>query len=220
MTIAASPSLSRLRRDLALSALLLALAVVLRSTLVQSMALHMLVHIPMILAGGIFLGKAAAMAVTRAPCQSAAQKLAARVVDCDRHGVSGLLYASLVGLYWMIPKALDGVLLFPAAEASKFFSIILAGVCLSGSWTRADRVIKLFFVGGFCWMTAIAGLLYQESSTRLCNFYLLNDQAWTGRGLVILAVMIPVGWLLAEVRQHRIRTKVSAAALTTIQEQA
>jgi len=210
----------RFLRDIILSALLLVLAVVLRSTLVQSMTLHMLVHIPLLLAGGVFLGRAAAMAVTRAPRQSIAHKVAAQAAACDQHGASGLLYASLAGLYWMIPKALDSALLFPAAEASKFLSVIVAGVCLSGSWARADRVIKLFFVGGFCWMTAIAGLLYQESSTRLCNFYLLNDQAWAGRGLVILAVMIPVGWLLVEVRQHRIRTRASAAVPTIIQEQA
>lgn len=219
MTTGIRLPMSGLARDILVSVLLLTLALVLRSWLVHSMTLHMLIHIPMLLVGGIFLGLAAARVITRAPDRSIVKKAAAQVAACNRYGVSGLLCASLVGLYWMIPKALDGVLLFPAAEVSKFVSVILAGVCLSASWARADRVIKLFFVGGFCWMTAIAGMLYQESSTRLCNFYLLNDQVWAGRGLVILAVMIPVCWLLAEMRQHGVRQQASGETRATTQEQ-
>lgn len=208
----------RFSDDLTVSVTLLVLAVAFRSMLEQSMTAHMLVHIPMLLIGGVFLGNAASKKLARLPRRSFAKKLAAQAAACNQFGAPGLLYASLTGLYWMIPKALDGVLLFPHLEAAKFFSVILAGVCLSDSWPRADRVIKLFFVGEYCWMAAIAGLLYQESSTRLCNFYLLNDQAWAGRGLVILAVMIPVGWLLSEVRQHQSSACLSDAAAARTQE--
>lgn len=197
-------SLRRPRGRAALGALaLFALALVLRPLLTQSMALHMLVHIPMfVIAGALALP---VVHVRRAGCSAdtGGAQPAPWLAGFDQYGVSGLLYASLTGMYWMIPKALDGVLLSGSAELCKVLSLLLAGLCLRASWARAHRVIKLFFVGGFCWATAIVGLLYQESPQRLCNFYLLDDQTWTGRGLVILAVVIPLAWLYAEVAAHR-----------------
>lgn len=57
-------------------------------------------------------------------------------------------------------------------------------------------VVKLFFLGGFCWMAAVVGLLYQNDTTRLCNFYLAGDQVVAGRGLVALSVLLPLACLL------------------------
>src|SRR5690606_42002702 len=74
---------------------------------------------------------------------------------------------------------------------------------LCDSLRRANSVIILFFLGNFSWMTAIAGLLYQDNPQRLCNFYLLGDQEIAGRGLVAVAVLVPVAWLLAERRRIR-----------------
>jgi hypothetical protein len=47
------------------------------------------------------------------------------------------------------------------------------------------------------------GLLYQDNPERLCNFYLLGDQEVAGRGLVIVAVLVPLAWLVAERRRIR-----------------
>jgi hypothetical protein len=40
--------------------------------------------------------------------------------------------------------------------------LFVTGVTLSVSLMRANSVIKLFFLGNFCWMSAIAGLSQAE----------------------------------------------------------
>lgn len=44
-------------------------------------------------------------------------------------------------------------------------------------------------------MTAVVGQLYIDSPTRICNAYLLDDQALLGQWLVWLALAVAVGWL-------------------------
>lgn len=200
------------------SALLLALALLLRTPLESSMTAHMLVHIPLLALAGVLAGLALSRHAVAHP-QGRPARQARRLQVWDAHGASGLLYASLTGMFWMIPKALDDVLLSPWVALAKFVSVVLAGIWLVPAWRRAHRVIRLFFVGGFCWVSAIVGMLYQDSTARLCNFYLLDDQAWAGRGLVILAVILPLAWLVAELLHHRTQTGTGkqAGAATPVQ---
>ncbi|TKR54220.1 hypothetical protein D7I39_16120 [Allopusillimonas ginsengisoli] len=100
----------------------------------------------------------------------------------------------------MIPKALDDVLLSGQADVFKFVSVLAAGWLVQDSALRANNVIQLFFLGNFCWMSAIVGMLYRENPQRLCNFYLLGDQEIAGLGLIVLAVFLPIAWLWARRR--------------------
>lgn len=162
--------------------------------LTSSMTLHMLVHIPMIVMSGVLAGRALeSMAPSRR-----ISRLLERYSQYNEHGLPGLLLAGFVGAWWMIPKALDDVLLSAPLHFLKFVVLFATGMLLRDAWQRANRVIKLFFLGNFSWMTAIVGLLYQEHPARLCNFYLLGDQEIAGAGLVILSIVLPLGWLLAE----------------------
>ena len=52
-------------------------------------------------------------------------------------------------------------------------------------------------------MMAVVGMMYQQDTSRLCNFYLLNDQQYAGIGLVVLSIALPVLWLLAEIKSVR-----------------
>jgi len=186
----------------AISALTLVLALVFKSMLTQSMALHMLVHIPLILFSGIFAG-AAASALGRDRNPAWLDSLLDRYARYNEFGVPGLLAASFAGAFWMIPKALDDVLVSVPADIMKFLGLFIAGLVLFDSLRRSSSVIKLFFVGNFSWMSAIVGLLYQENPERLCNFYLLGDQELAGRGLVAIAILLPVLWLWTE--RQRVR---------------
>jgi hypothetical protein len=76
------------------------------------------------------------------------------------------------------------------------------GVALYHALRRSHMVVQLFFLGNFCWMLAIVGMLYRDSVTRLCNFYLLDDQEIAGNGLLALAIILPLVWLW--VWRHRI----------------
>jgi len=159
---------------------LLGAALFWRRPLEASMAAHMLLQMPAIFVAGLLAARAGGNP--------------AWLRDYDRHGLPGLLALSFVLGYWMIPKAIDQVLVAPSAEAWKFVTLFGAGWLAAGSFGRANRVIQLFFVGNAAWMTAIVGLLYQDNPARLCNFYLLDDQLRAGQGLVLLSVLLPALW--------------------------
>ncbi|MCC2594790.1 hypothetical protein LKR43_00375 [Pusillimonas sp. MFBS29] len=186
-----------------MSAVLMVLALVFDVALTRSMATHMLLHIPMILFAGLAAG--AAWCSSR---QARSWKRAGRVwARYNEQGVPGLLLAALVSAYWMIPKSLDDVMLFPMVAMVKYVGLFITGVVLFDALRRANSVITLFFLGNLSWMMAVVGLIYQEDNSRLCNAYLLSDQEMAGRGLVVLAVVVPVVWLWTE--RNRLRRLMS-----------
>lgn len=194
--------LSKAKRYALGSALLLIAAIVFRHALTSSMALHMIVHIPGILVAGVMAGYAllARYGVSEKEPSGWAWR---QYRKYNGYGVPGLLLATLLGAYWMIPKALDQVLASAPADVLKFVVLFSVGVIMADSLKRSNTVIKLFFVGNFCWMMAVVGMMYQQDTSRLCNFYLLNDQQYAGIGLVILSIALPVLWLLAEIKSVR-----------------
>ncbi|MDS1138807.1 hypothetical protein RE432_00055 [Pusillimonas sp. SM2304] len=188
------------------SLVLLAVARSLEGVLTHTMARHMLLHIPLVLCAGIFAG--AALCTGRHRRGARWRRVREMYGKYNELGVPGLLLGTFVAAYWMIPKSLDDVLLFPMANAGKYAGLFLAGMVLFDALRRANNVIKLFFLGNFSWMMAIVGLVYQEETSRLCNVYLLGDQEIAGRGLVVLAVAVPVAWLWsARSRARRLLAK-------------
>lgn len=158
-------------------------ALLLRGPLESSMALHMALQLPMIAIGGTL---AAIAAGTALPARWLAR--------FDAHGLAGLTWLLLASAYWMVPRALEQALSMPLAETGKFASLFLLGFLLPGALTRAATVIQLFFLGNFCAMMAIAGMLYQDMPQRLCNAYSLADQVVTGVGLVVASIGIAAAW--------------------------
>jgi len=184
--------------------LLFLAALFLRQPLETSMALHMLVHIPLLAVTGVLMGLWLHHVFRPAGTPGARmQQVRSTWGRWNLEGVPGMLFGSATGMFWMVPKALDDVLLFPEMEIVKFVSVLFAGVLFYDGWQRSHNVVRMFFVGGFCWTSAVAGMLYQESTTRLCNFYLLDDQVIAGRGLVALAIALPVWWGVVEWRRYR-----------------
>jgi len=146
----------------------------------SSMLTHMLLQLPLlVLAGWLLLGRSRRLS---------------RVATVDEYGLTVLTGTVLVGAYWMIPRALEQSINEALPEAAKFASLMLCGALLPGALRRARLVIQLFFLGNFCWMTAIVGIQYQDMPQRLCNAYLLDDQLMTGIGLVIASVLIAILW--------------------------
>ncbi|MGB3289588.1 MAG: hypothetical protein WBA83_09955 [Burkholderiaceae bacterium] len=190
----------RARYWAATSGAALLLAVAFQPWLTRSMSLHMLLHIPLIVLSGF--GAARAL-VERAGAACWLSGLGARYAKYNEYGIPGLLLCNLVAAYWMIPKSLDEVLVSASANGLKYLGLFIAGMVLCDSLRRANSVIMVFFLGNFSWMTAIVGLLYQDNPQRLCNFYLLGDQEIAGRGLVIIAILVPLAWLVSERRRIR-----------------
>lgn len=183
------------RRNLGASAALFAAAGLppLSNWLEADMARHMLLQFPLLLLAGTQLGLALPAGARR------------RMLRWNAHGLSGLALFVVVTGVWMIPRALDMVLLSTAMEAAKFVSLLAAGAALSISWRAATPVVQAFFLGNWAWMSAFVGLLYQDNPARLCNFYLVDQQVFAGRGLVALAVALPLVWLVQLVKSGYLR---------------
>jgi hypothetical protein len=170
------------------AALGLALCVVLawpplRHALEASMWRHMVLQFPLLMAGGALL--------------AAALPLRARgaVARWNAHGIAGLVGVAMVLGVLMVPRALDLALRDGAIDAAKYAALALAGAALRLSWRAAGLVVQGFFLGNVLPMTAVVGQLYIDAPLRLCNAYLLDDQARLGQWLIALAVLAALGWL-------------------------
>lgn len=182
----ARPGSSVPRAGLALACLLA--ATLPRVWLESSMLRHMLLQLPLLVAAGWLL--AGAMPRGRQGSQPGRWRIAA----VDQHGLTGLTALLFVSAYWMIPRALELSITDPLVEAAKFISLGTLGAILPGSLRRANRIVQLFYMGNLCWMTAIAGIQYQNMPQRLCNAYLLDDQIATGAALVCASIAIALLW--------------------------
>ncbi|HEX7387394.1 MAG TPA: hypothetical protein VF285_09000 [Castellaniella sp.] len=162
------------------------------------MSLHMLVQIPLLVLAGLF----AEQAWHGFHRQKAEPSIAPQPAhwSWNELGLPGLLLVSLVGAFWMIPKALDDALTDWRVAAFKYLALPVCGWILRASLRHSNVVIKVFFLGNFCWMSAIIGNVYLNQPVRLCNAYLQDDQSWAGSGLIALAIVLPLCWLLAEVK--------------------
>ncbi len=212
--------------SLGLALVCLGVALGARATWTAFMSLHMLVQIPLLVLAGLFAeqawhaasrarerARAAMPGPARAPMPDATRprgqapgapgwpKAGPRAVwSYNEYGMPGLLLVSLIGAGWMIPKALDDALTDWRVAAFKYVGLPVCGWILRASLRRSNVIIKLFFLGNFCWMSAIVGMIYLDQPIRLCNAYLQDDQDWAGRGLIALAIVLPSCWLLAELK--------------------
>ena len=154
-----------------------------RLMLEGDMALHMLLQFPLLLLAGWLLA------------QGVTEQARAVLRQWNHAGVTGLLLAAEVLMFWMIPRALDLVLTDRTWEAGKFLSLALAGAALGLSWQAAGMIVRGFFLGNVLPMMMVAGWLYVAAPVRLCNAYLGSDQLRTGHGLLALAVAGSLIWL-------------------------
>ena len=170
------------------AALGLALCVVLawpalRHALEASMWRHMVLQFPLLMAAGALLAAALPPRARGA------------VARWNAHGIAGLVLVAGVLAVLMVPRVLDLALRDPAIEAAKVAVLLGAGAALRLSWRAAGLVVQGFFLGNVLPMTAVVGQLYIDAPLRLCNAYLLDDQARLGQWLIALAVLLALAWL-------------------------
>jgi len=148
------------------------------------MTLHMLVQYPALLTAGALL-------VGPVP-----RRWQAGLQRWNELGIAGLLAAAVTMAVLMLPRVLDLALVDLRVETFKLLALALSGAALRLSWRPAGTVVQAFFLGNALPMLAVAGTLYQDSSARLCNAYLLLDQQTLGTALVGVAAGILALWLL------------------------
>lgn len=172
----------------------LAGAILAHGWLEASMLRHMIVQLPLLVASGALIGWRVRWLD------------AVRVIDA--HGLTGLTALLFISAYWMIPRALEQSLDAALPQMAKFLSLTMIGALLPGALRRANTIVQIFFLGNFCAMTAIVGMLYQDQPRQLCNAYLVDDQALTGMLLVMASVALAVLWCIRQFPQ----TELAAAS--------
>ncbi len=155
----------------------------LRHALEASMWRHMVLQFPLLMAAGALLAAALPPRARGA------------VARWNAHGIAGLVLVACVLAVLMVPRVLDLALRDPAIEAAKVAVLLGAGAALRLSWRAAGLVVQGFLLGNMLPMTAVVGQLYIDAPLRLCNAYLLDDQARLGQWLIALAVLLALAWL-------------------------
>ena len=163
-----------------------------RSLIEQSMAWHMVVQMPMLVAAGWLL------------VGSRSHAAGLRVLgDWNRFGLTGFITGQLIATYWMLPLAIDRAVVLPQADAFKLVSLLVCGAVLRASFGRSPAVLQLFFVGYAVSMLASAGIFLATTDKRLCNAYSLDGQFNAGSGVALLGAALGCAWAWRLFRDNR-----------------
>jgi hypothetical protein len=174
------------RRAPAFAALLFAILLLppSRQLLEGSMTLQMLVQIPLLIGVGYLLP-------TALP-----SRIGAGIARWNHRGITGLVLASLAGMFWMLPRSLDAAVSDTWAGFAKFTSVpLLIGLPLGLSWPRMGFVVRGVFLLELIATFFRLGWLYLVSPVRLCNNYLLDDQQRSGEYMLVIGGLILAGVL-------------------------
>jgi hypothetical protein len=151
----------------------------LRDALEGSMALHMAVQLPLLVAIGLLL------APILRPCEPRA------LAEADWLGIPGLVLVGFATSFWMLPRMLDRALADPLIDVAKFLSLpLLAGLPLGLSWRRMPGLGRAFVWANFIPKIGAIGGLYLAAPTRLCAYYRLDQQVAAGWTLVLIAAAL------------------------------
>lgn len=153
-----------------------------RQALEASMTIHMLVQYPLLAGAGFVLANTLSSAWVD------------RLNAWNAYGLSGLFAAALIPAILMIPRVLDLALVNGQVETAKWLALIFCGAAIRLSWIPAGLLVQGFFLGNVLPMMAVVGNLYESSAVRVCNAYLLEDQAQLGQWLLWIATVIGVLW--------------------------
>lgn len=158
-----------------------------RHTLESTMTSQLLVQFPLLALAGGWLAQGIPAWLNR------------HLAAWNHRGISGLLLASLTGLVWMLPLAVDASLNDPQVTLMKFLSVpMLIGAPVALSWPRAGFVVRGMVLLELIATTFRLGWLYVISPVRLCSNYLLDDQQRLGQFLIGIGctIIVTLAWKL------------------------
>jgi hypothetical protein len=136
---------------------------------------QMLVQIPLLVVTGWLLARALPAS------------LKAAMERWNHGGITGLVLATVVGAYWMLPRSLDAATTTPLLAGAKYLSVpLLIGLPFAVSWPRMGFVVRGVFLAESIATAFRLGSLYLISPVRLCNNYGLDDQRRLGVCMVAI----------------------------------
>jgi len=125
------------------------------------------------------------------------------------HASSAVLAATLLFLFWMIPRSIDLTQIYPSANALYVVSLFAVGFLLSHYWPMLPGVARVAYGLYFSSMIVAFGLLYAAQSTLLCSAYTLEEQhafGWMlvplGLGVYLLVLAFMTRWLVKPIESQ------------------
>jgi hypothetical protein len=109
-----------------------------RAWLESSMALHMLVQLPLLAGIGFSIG----CAWRRSRHDGAMARALGCTQSFNAGGATGIIAASFVMVLWMLPRLLDLARLDAAVDAVKFVTVPAAGAAVALSWMRLPVIAR------------------------------------------------------------------------------
>jgi hypothetical protein len=163
----------------ALVLLVVLLAPPVRHALEASMTTQMLVQIPLLITVGVLLSAAVPARINAA------------MAAWDYRGITGLVLATLVGAFWMLPRSLDAAVTDPQFDIAKYLSAaLLIGLPFALSWKRMGFIVRGVFLLELIATFFRLGWLYLIWPSRLCNSFLLDDQQRLGRYMLLIGALL------------------------------
>jgi len=155
-----------------------------RDLLEATMSLHMLVQLPLLAFAGYCVGVA-----WRQQQGGLSNAALASLQRWNVGGATGVVFAGIVMVFWMLPRGLDTARFSGVADVAKFVTIALAGLAVALSWSRMHVIAR-----GVIHLEVIATLFrfgwgYLSTDSRLCLAYLSDDQQRTGEWLLWLGAV-------------------------------
>lgn len=177
--------IARLRRrstSIAALVFLALLAPPVKHGLEASMTAQMLLQIPLLAGVGCLLS------------QALPARALAIVAEWNWRGITGLVLASVVGAFWMLPRTLDAAVTEPLIAAAKYLSVpLLIGLPFALGWSRMSFIVRGVFLVECIATFFRLGWLYMLWPERLCNSYLLDDQQRLGQFMVLIGAALFLG---------------------------
>jgi len=158
-----------------------------RRGLEATMTAQMLLQIPLLVAAGWLFSRAVPARVL------------AGVERWNHLGITGLVLATIVSTFWMLPRSLDAATSDPLVAGAKYLSVpLLIGLPFALSWPRMGFVVRGVFLVEFVATFFRLGWLYLISPIRLCNNYALNDQQRLGGCMLAIGgtLLVWLAWKL------------------------
>ncbi|WP_415889874.1 hypothetical protein ACMXYV_00725 [Neptuniibacter sp. SY11_33] len=149
----------------------------------EQMVLHLLFQLPVLVLFGWFAG------------EMLPKKWQISANQYNWQGITGVVVITVVGLFWMLPSALDAALESNIYDFAKVTSMLLLGCTWSLTRHCIHPLVKGVFLLELWAMLGRFGYLFKVSPDRLCNNYLLGEQQLVGHILLTLSIVIGALWV-------------------------
>ena len=163
----------------------------LRALIINDMFWHMDIQIPLLIATGGLL---------TLPKFLHFMKLA----RTNLYGLTSFLTSQFILAFWMLPISIDRAIIHWQYDLAKIVSLVICGLLIRISFSKATLEIEIFFVGYFLSMMIWVGQYYVTSNERLCNVYSQESQKFAGNGLIFIGVALALIWVRSKFFNRRI----------------